>query len=53
MSEAEAPAYAENTWRTVNEPNLLENIAPTRARVTLVLRKDPDHAIRQGRLRRL
>ncbi|MEO3755132.1 type I pantothenate kinase [Streptomyces sp. B6B3] len=53
VPEAEALAYAENTWRTVNEPNLLENIAPTRARATLVLQKDPDHAIRRLRLRRL
>jgi type I pantothenate kinase len=53
VSEEEALAYAENTWRTINEPNLVRNIAPTRARATLVLQKDPDHAVRRLRLRRL
>jgi type I pantothenate kinase len=53
VSEEAALAYAENTWRTINEPNLVRNIAPTRARATLVLQKDPDHAVRRLRLRRL
>jgi type I pantothenate kinase len=33
--------------------NLRENIAPTRARAQLVLRKGPDHAVEQVQLRRL
>ncbi|MFR9722731.1 type I pantothenate kinase [Streptomyces sp. MS19] len=52
LSEEAALDLARNTWRTVNEPNLVTNIAPTRARATLVLRKGPDHAVRSLRLRR-
>ncbi|MGP4113200.1 type I pantothenate kinase [Streptomyces sp. 4N509B] len=53
MPEEDALAYAAETWRAVNEPNLVENIAPTRARATLVLQKGPDHAVRRLRLRKL
>ncbi|WP_240796437.1 type I pantothenate kinase [Streptomyces sp. RFCAC02] len=51
LPEETALAIAGTTWRTVNEPNLVANIAPTRARATLVLRKGPDHAVRAVRLR--
>ena len=40
-------------WAEVNEPNLLQNIKPTRGRATLVLEKGPDHAVRRVRLRKL
>ena len=53
LPEEEALAYAERTWHTVNEPNLVENIAPTKARATLVLQKGSDHAVRRVRLRAL
>lgn len=53
VTEAAALAYAEEIWRDVNERNLLENIAPTRQRASLVLRKGPDHAVTGVRLRRL
>ncbi|MGP3971865.1 type I pantothenate kinase [Streptomyces sp. 6N223] len=53
IPEGEAMAYAEGTWRDVNERNLVENIVPTRQRATLVLRKGPDHAVSGVRLRRL
>jgi type I pantothenate kinase len=53
VGEGEALVYAEGTWRDVNERNLVENIAPTRQRATLVLRKGPDHAVSGVRLRRL
>ncbi|EST27260.1 pantothenate kinase [Streptomycetaceae bacterium MP113-05] len=53
VSEGEALGYARDTWRTVNEPNLLENIAPTRGRATLVLRKASDHTVHRIRLRKL
>ncbi|WP_052848639.1 type I pantothenate kinase [Streptomyces avicenniae] len=52
LPEEAALDLARDTWRTVNEPNLRDNIAPTRARATLVLRKGPDHAVRTLRLRR-
>ncbi|NGN63788.1 type I pantothenate kinase [Streptomyces sp. A7024] len=53
VSEEEALAYARNIWRTVNEPNLRENVAPTRGRATLVLRKGPDHKVQRLSLRKL
>ena len=53
VGEEEAMEYANTTWRTINEPNLHDNIAPTRDRATLVIRKGPDHTVRQVRLRKL
>lgn len=53
LSHEEATTFAENVWRDINERNLLENIAPTRGRAGLVLRKGPDHSIRRVRLRRI
>ena len=52
LSEQEATEFARNVWRDINERNLVENIAPTRARAQLVLRKGPDHSVRRVRLRR-
>ncbi|CAM5652840.1 Pantothenate kinase [Streptomyces fumanus] len=34
VSEEEALEYARTTWRTINRPNLVENVAPTRGRAT-------------------
>ena len=53
VSEEEAMDYARGLWRTINKPNLVENIAPTRGRATLVLRKGPDHTVQRLRLRKL
>jgi len=53
MTEDEALRYAENTWATINETNLVQNIRPTRARATLVLQKDAGHAVSRLRLRKL
>lgn len=53
LSDDDARAEAEHLWRTINEPNLVENILPTRPRATLVLRKDIDHSINRVRLRKL
>lgn len=53
VSEEEAMAYAATMWRTVNKPNLVENVAPTRGRATLVLRKGPDHKVQRLSLRKL
>ncbi|MGW0802104.1 type I pantothenate kinase [Nonomuraea sp. NPDC002799] len=47
----EATRFAENIWRDINERNLVENIAPTRGRADLVLKKGVDHAVRRVRLR--
>jgi type I pantothenate kinase len=53
LSDAEAVAAARDIWSSINRPNLIENILPTRPRATLVLRKDADHAINRLRLRKL
>ena len=53
LTDAEAVSTAERIWREINEPNLLENILPTRDRAHLILSKGPDHAVQQVRLRKL
>jgi type I pantothenate kinase len=53
MSDDEAKDEAERIWDTINGPNLIENVLPTRSRATLVLRKDKDHSVRYVRLRKL
>lgn len=53
LDDAEAVATAERIWREINEVNLVENIAPTRGRATVVLHKGSDHAVRRVRLRKV
>ena len=53
LPDDEARTEARHLWRTINEPNLVENIKPTRPRATLVLRKESDHSINRVRLRKL
>ncbi|MEY7970445.1 type I pantothenate kinase [Saccharomonospora xinjiangensis] len=53
LPDSEARSEALHLWKTINEPNLVENIRPTRPRATLVLRKDFDHSINRVRLRKL
>jgi len=53
LTPEEATAQAEHIWDTINGPNLVQNVLPTRSRATLVLRKDADHSVRYVRLRKL
>lgn len=53
LSDEDARAEAHHLWSTINEPNLVDNILPTRPRATLVLRKNTDHSITRVRLRKL
>jgi len=53
VSEDDALDYARTLWRTINKPNLVENIAPTRGRATLIIRKGADHKVRRLSLRKL
>ncbi len=53
LSDGDARATALAIWAEVNEPNLVQNILPTRGRATLVLEKGPDHSVRRVRLRKL
>jgi type I pantothenate kinase len=53
LSHDDAVAEASRIWDEINGPNLISNVAPTRSRATLVLRKDHDHSVRWVRLRKL
>ncbi len=53
LSHDEAVAKAREIWREINEPNLVENILPTRARASLVLRKEHDHTVSTVLLRKI
>ncbi|MCL4115984.1 UNVERIFIED_CONTAM: hypothetical protein GTU68_063328 [Idotea baltica] len=53
LSDAEAVETASGIWDAINGPNLVENIAPTRERADLVMRKGPNHMVEEIRLRRL
>jgi type I pantothenate kinase len=53
LTEDEARTRASEIWRSINEPNLLQNIRPTRSRASLVLRKSADHSVSTVLLRKL
>jgi type I pantothenate kinase len=53
LSDTEAVDRATGIWTEINEPNLVNNILPTRARAGLVLQKNPDHSVDRVRLRKL
>jgi type I pantothenate kinase len=53
LTEDEAVARARSIWAEINGPNLEQNILPTRARASLVLRKDADHSVSTVLLRKL
>jgi type I pantothenate kinase len=44
---------AAQIWHEINEPNLRENILPTRSRAKLVLRKAADHTVRSVLIRKI
>lgn len=53
LSPVEAAARASEIWKAINEPNLIQNVLPTRSRADLVLRKGADHAVHSVLLRKL
>lgn len=53
LTHDEAVAEAGRIWDEINGPNLTQNVAPTRSRASLVLRKDHDHSVRWVRLRKI
>jgi type I pantothenate kinase len=53
LPDDEAETVAARIWQEINEPNLLENILPTRDRAHLLLEKGPDHSVQQVQLRKL
>ncbi|PQZ96060.1 type I pantothenate kinase [Arthrobacter sp. MYb227] len=53
LSDEEARETAHGIWKRINEPNLRENVVPTRGRAQLVLSKSADHSIRRMLLRKI
>ena len=53
LTDEQAVARALHIFETINEPNLLDNVLPTRGRASLVLTKGSDHQVRRIRLRKL
>ena len=52
MPHDKALERANEIWSTINLPNLIENILPTRSRATLVLRKGENHKVESVLLRK-
>lgn len=53
LTDEQAVERAGQIWETTNGPNLEQNVAPTRSRATLVLRKDASHNVTRIRLRKI
>jgi len=53
LNDAGARETARRLWKTINEPNLVQNILNTRQRADLIFRKGADHALDIIWLRRL
>jgi type I pantothenate kinase len=53
LEESEARSEARRLWHHINEPNLRDNILPTRPRASLILQKEADHRINRVSLRKI
>lgn len=53
LSDAEARATATHIWDTINGPNLVVNIRPTRGRATAIFRKAENHQVSWVRIRKV
>jgi type I pantothenate kinase len=53
LSREDAVRTATEVWHAINEPNLVENVLPTRSRATLVLKKGPNHKVSSVLLRKI
>lgn len=53
LTDDEAVATARGIWQSINGLNLRENIAPTKQRASLTVRKGGDHRITEVHLRKL
>ncbi len=53
MEDQQAFEQAREIWQSINLPNLVENILPTRVRASLVLRKGSHHLVERVRMRKL
>src|SRR5438309_7256829 len=52
LTDDDAETVAASIWHDINEPNLIENILPTRERAQLILEKAPDHSVQSVRLQK-
>ncbi|AZZ48095.1 type I pantothenate kinase [Rathayibacter rathayi] len=53
LTPGEAREQARSIWTAINEPNLVQNVRPTRSRASLVLRKQADHTVSSVLLRKI
>ena len=53
LTDEQADATARFIWTNINGRNLRENIAPTRERASLIVRKQRDHRVSEVSLRKL
>ncbi len=53
LTDEQARTQAMRFWNEINLPNLLQNVLPTRARASLVLRKAADHTVSSVLLRKI
>lgn len=53
MGDPAATDEARRIWQTINLPNLVEHILPTRVRASLVLCKGADHKVARVRMRKI
>jgi type I pantothenate kinase len=53
LTHDQAVMTAQYIWREINGRNLRDNIAPTKSRASLILRKGADHRVTDVQLRRL
>lgn len=53
LTDDEAVKLAAEIWTSINLPNLVENILPTRGRADLIIKKSKDHSIGRVALRKL
>ncbi|MDW3215840.1 MAG: type I pantothenate kinase [Ilumatobacteraceae bacterium] len=53
LTDEQAEMTARQIWAAINGRNLRENIAPTRARASLIIRKERDHRVSEVSLRKL
>src|SRR5271170_3664168 len=47
LRTAEVRKTGQEIWRSINLPNLLQNIQPTRERASVILRKGQSHAVKE------
>jgi type I pantothenate kinase len=53
LTDEQADTTARHIWTSINGRNLRENIAPTRERASLIIRKERDHRVSRVLLRKL